>query len=139
MLSYSEIQKIIYRDPVRKIEQEDWIVPFYELWKESFFAKNNVKSPSLIIQPAKEVLLYLIDSKDFDELHLFKIYENANVFALLKDLGGGNWKYKFCIIYNNSRGKIDGMYNDVEAIKARFNYVEPVLEIPLPIERKYVD
>jgi len=139
MLLNSEIKKIIYKDLNNTIENENWVDHFYDLWLERYHAMDIVRSASDVIKLSREVLLKLIRKYDFDELHLFKIYKDANVFALLKEEEDNNWSYQFFIVYKNNLDDIVGEFQDVEDVKDHFNHVEPVLEIPLPRDRKYKD
>jgi hypothetical protein len=137
MLLNSEIKKLIYKDLNHTLENDHWIDQFYDLWLERYHAMDIVRSTDDVIKPDKAALLQLIREYDFDELHLFKIYADANVFALLKDEGDNYWSYRFFIVYKDSPDKISGQFDDVEAIKEHFDHVEPTLEIPLPRDRKY--
>lgn len=137
MLSSKEIEKLIYRDVAHTVEQEGWIDVFYELWLERYHALNIVKSPTSVIKPGREVLLELMRSFSFDEMHLFKIFEDANVYALLTDKGDNYWSYTFVVLYRNAPDKVAQNCNTVEELKKYFDYKEPVLEIPLPHDRKY--
>lgn len=139
MLLNPEIKNIIYKDLNHTIENEHWVDQFYDLWLERYHAMDIVRSPDDVIKPSREVLLQLIQQYDFDELHLFKIYKDANVFALLKELEDNNWSYQFFIVYKNKPQEIVGELQDVETIKDHFDHIEPVLEIPLPRDRKYKD
>jgi len=133
------MESLIYKDKARTAENLDWIERFYELWMERYHALNIVKSPSHVMKPSRSVLLEMLNQYDFDELHLFKIYEDANVFALLKDKGENNWSYQFVVIYQSDPEKIDACCNTVDALKEHFNHKEPILEIPLPPDRKYLE
>lgn len=137
MLLNEEIEKLIYKDLINKVENEDWLNHFYDLWLERYQAMDIVRSPDDVIKPSRTILLKLLKEFDFDELHLFKIYENANVFALLKEEEDNNWSYQFFVIYKNKPEEITGNLQTVEAIKEHFNSQQPTLEIPLPRDRKY--
>ncbi|KAA5536359.1 hypothetical protein F0919_01440 [Taibaiella lutea] len=139
MLLNKEIEKLIYKDLTNNIENENWVDHFYDLWLERYHAMDIVRSSSDVIKLSRNVLLKLIKDYDFDELHLFKIYESANVFALLKEQGNNNWTYQFFVIYKNKPEEISASLQTVEEIKAYFNEQEPTLEIPLPRDRKYVE
>lgn len=137
MFTTEEMKRIIYKDEGQLIENIAWVDRFYELFLERYHALNTVKSPSNVFKLSKKVLLELIKSFHFDEMHLFKVYDDANVFALLTDKGNGYWSYEFIIIYKEDQETIVSGYNTVEDIKRVFNDKEPILEIPLPFERKY--
>lgn len=137
MLLNAEIKKIIYKDLANNIENENWIDQFYDLWLERYHAMDTVRSASDVIKLNRNVLLKLLQEYNFDELHLFKIYENANVFALLKEEEDNNWSYQFFVVYKDRPEEIVGDLQTVEAVKAHFDYQEPTLEIPLPRDRKY--
>lgn len=139
MLSLKEIEHLIYKDAAHTLENEGWLDKFYELWLERYHALNIVKSPSQVIKPAREVLLDLLQHYRFDEIHLFKIHEGANVYALLEEREDNNWSYQFVVIYKDDPGKAVACCNTVEELKEYFNYKEPILEIPLPHDRKYVE
>jgi hypothetical protein len=139
MITTLEMEQLIYKDAAHTVENADWIERFYELWMERYHALNIVKSPSQVMKLSKAVLLQLLREYQFDELHLFKIHEGANVFALLKDKGDGYWSYQFVIIYQSEPEKIIQCCNTVEEVKDHFNHKEPILEIPLPSDRKYLE
>jgi hypothetical protein len=139
MLLNNEIEKLIYKDLTNNIENENWVDHFYDLWLERYHAMDILRSASDVIKLNRTILLNLIKNYDFDELHLFKIYENANVFALLKEQSDNNWTYQFFVVYKNSPEEIAANLQTVEDIKAHFNNEEPVLEIPLPRDRKYIE
>jgi predicted protein tyrosine phosphatase len=139
MFLNSEIEKLIYKDLTHTAEKDDWVDHFYDLWLERYHAMDIVRSASDVIKLNRGVLLKLLNDYKFDELHLFKIYENANVFALLTDVGNNYWSYEFFIIHKDNQDDIIGHLKDVEEIKDHFDHVEPVLEIPLPHDRKYKD
>jgi hypothetical protein len=137
MILNSEIKKMIYKDISHTIENENWADQFYDLWLDRYHAMDIVRSASDVIKLNRTILLQLVKHYDFDELHLFKIYNDANVFALLKEKEDNNWSYQFFVVYKNDPEKIAGHFEDVEAVKEHFNHVEPALEIPLPRDRKY--
>jgi len=137
MLLNAEIKKIIYKDLANSVENENWIDQFYDLWLERYHAMDIVRSASDVIKLSRSVLLKLIADYNFDELHLFKIYEKANVFALLKEEEDNNWSYQFFVVYKDQPETIIGNLQTVEAVKAHFDHQEPMLEIPLPRDRKY--
>jgi len=137
MFLNSEIEKLVYKDLSHTVENEHWVDHFYDLWLERYHALDIIRSPGDVIKLSRNVLLQLLQQYDFDELHLFKIYKNANVFALLKDEGNNYWSYRFFIVHKDAPETIAGEFQDVEAIKEHFDHVEPVLEIPLPRDRKY--
>lgn len=137
MLSLKEIEHLIYKDAAHTIENEGWLDKIYELWLERYHALNIVRSPEQVIRPGREVLLHLLQHYRFDEMHLFKIHEGANVYALLKDQGDNYWTYRFVVIYRDEPGKALDCCGTVDELKAHFNHKEPVLEIPLPHDRKY--
>ncbi len=137
MLTTEEMKRIIYKDEGQLIENAAWVDHFYELFLERYHALNIIKSPTHVLKLHKTVLLELVRSFHFDEMHLFKIYSNANVFALLTDKGGGYWSYEFIIIYKEDQDTIISGYNTIEDIKKVFGEKEPILEIPLPVHRKY--
>lgn len=137
MFLNSEIEKLIYKDLTHTAENDNWVDHFYDLWLERYHAMDIVRSASDVIKLNRGVLLKLLKDYDFDELHLFKIYKDANVFALLTDVGDNYWSYEFFIVYKNNQEDIVGHLKDVEEIKDHFDHVEPVLEIPLPHDRKY--
>lgn len=139
MITTLEMEQLIYKDASHTAENAGWIERFYELWMERYHALNIVKSPSQVMKLGKSVLLELLTKYRFDELHLFKIHEGANVFALLKDKGQGNWSYQFVIIYQAEPEKIIQCCNTVEEVKNHFKHKEPILEIPLPSDRKYLE
>jgi len=139
MLMNKEIEKLIYKDLTNNVENEDWVNHFYDLWLERYHAMDIVRSASDVIKLSRVVLLKLIKDYDFDELHLFKIFENANVFALLKEQHDNNWSYQFFVVYKNNPEEIVTDLQTVEEIKAYFNNEEPTLEIPLPRDRKYIE
>jgi predicted protein tyrosine phosphatase len=139
MLLNSEIKKLIYKDIGHTVENEDWVDHFYDLWLERYHAMDIVRSSNDVIKLNRSVLLQLIQNYDFDELHLFKIYKEANVFALLKAREDNNWSYQFFVIYKNNSDEVVGNFQNVEEIKDHFDHVEPVLEIPLPRDRKYTE
>src|ERR1700744_5694279 len=111
MLLNSEIRKLIYKDIHHTVENEHWVDQFYELWLERYHAMDIVKSASDVIKLSRDALLNLIKNYDFDELHLFKIYKDANVFALLKEEEDNNWSYIFFIVYKSNPEKIEGDFN----------------------------
>ena len=137
MITKLEMEQLIYKDAAHSEENAEWIEWFYDLWMERYHALNIVKSPSQVMKLQKSVLLELLNKYPFDELHLFKIHEDANVFALLKDQGDGYWSYQFVIIYLQEPEKIVKCCNTVEEVKDHFDHKEPILEIPLPRDRKY--
>lgn len=139
MLLNKEIEKLIYKDLTNNIENENWVDHFYDLWLERYHAMDIVRSATDVIKLSRVVLIKLIKDYDFDELHLFKIYENANVFALLKEQEDNNWSYEFFVVYKNNPEEIVKNLQTVEEIKAYFNNEEPTLEIPLPRDRKYIE
>ncbi len=139
MITTLEMESLIYKDKARTAENAGWIERFYELWMERYHALNIVKSPGNVMKLSKDVLLQLLNQYKFDELHLFKIFEDANVFALLKDKGNGYWSYEFVVIYQNEPEKIEACCDTVEELKDHFNHKEPILEIPLPPDRKYLE
>lgn len=138
MITSKEIKQLIYQDTGQKIENAGWLEKFYELWMERYHALDAVRLPSQVLKLNREVLLELMNSYDFDEMHLFKIYEDANVYALLKDEGQGYWAYQFVIIYRSNPSAIANRFNSVDEVKDHFDHKEPVLEIPLPRDRKYI-
>lgn len=133
------MEQLIYKDASHAAENADWIERFCELWAERYHALNIVRAPDQVMKLSKTVLLQLLHQYDFDELHLFKIFEDANVFALLKDKGNGYWSYQFVIVYQAEPEKIVQCCNTVDEVKEHFNHVEPSLEIPLPPDRKYLE
>ncbi len=137
MFSLQEIEHLIYRDAAHTIENEGWLDRFYELWLERYHALNIVKLPSQVIKPGKEVLLELLRHYRFDEMHLFKIHDGANVYALLTEKDDGYWSYQFVIIYKDEPAQVIHCCHTVEELKAHFEHKEPILEIPLPHDRKY--
>lgn len=139
MLSLKEIEHLIYKDAAHTTENPDWLEKIYELWLERYHALNIVRSPSQVIRPGREVLLELLRSYTFDEIHLFKIHDGANVYALLRDKGKGFWAYRFVAIYRDTPDKVVSCGETVEELKAFFDHQEPILEIPLPHDRKYVE
>ena len=139
MITTAEMNKIIFRDEAHAIENDDWIERFYELWMERYHALNIVKFPSDVIKLSRQALLGILKAYAFDEMHLFKIYEGANVYALLSDQGEGNWSYQFIIIHKAEPDQVETRLDTVESLKAHFDYKEPILEIPLPHDRKYVE
>lgn len=139
MITKQEIEQLIYTDIDDTAENTGWIEQFYSLWLERYHALNIVKSPADVMRLSKHVLHELLAKYTFDELHLFKIHEGANVFALLEDKGKGYWSYRFVIINQSEPDKIRRSYQTVEEVKGHFEHKEPILEIPLPHERKYVE
>ncbi|WP_118973094.1 hypothetical protein [Taibaiella koreensis] len=139
MLSLKEIEHLIYKDAAHTIENPGWLEQFYELWLERYHALNIVKSPEQVIRPGRELILALLRDYRFDEIHLFKIHDGANVYALLQDKGEGNWSYQFVVIYKDQPEKVIQCCQDVEELKVFFDHKEPILEIPLPNDRKYVE
>ena len=137
MISTLEMQKIIYRDEDNLVENENWVDEFYELWMERYHALNIVKSKDNVFKLPPRTLLAIINKYKFDEIHLFKIYEGANVFALLKQEETGYWAYEFIIIYKEEPGKVWDDFQTVDDVKNHFDMKEPILEIPLPNDRKY--
>lgn len=139
MFSNKEIEQLIYEDASHSAERSGWLDRFYELWLERYHALNIVRSPSTVIRPGREVILSLLRSFRFDEIHLFKIFEEANVYALLTDRGNNYWSYEFAVIYRDKPEEISRCCSTVEELKEYFDHKEPVLEIPLPHERKYTE
>jgi hypothetical protein len=137
MITFDEIDRLIYKDKDHLVVNTGWVDRFYELWLERYHALNIVKSPSDVLKLSEKALEELVKRFRFDEMHLFKIFEGANVFALLKEQGGGYWSYEFIIIYKDQPDIIVSGLHTVEAIKDHFNHKEPMLEIPLPFDRKY--
>jgi hypothetical protein len=139
MLSLKEMEHLIYKDAAHTVENEGWLDKFYELWLERYHALNIVKSPAQVIKPGRALLLDLLLHYQFDEMHLFKIHDGANVYALLSEQDDNYWSYQFVIIYRDEPDKVVKCCNTVEELKAYFDHKEPILEIPLPHNRKYVD
>jgi len=139
MIALKEIEQLIYKDAAHTVENPDWLDKFYELWLERYHALDIVRSPAHIIRPRKELLLELLRTYRFDEMHLFKVFEEANVFALLRDKGAGYWTYEFVIVYRDEPGKVMACCHTVEELKNHFDHREPILEIPLPNDRKYLE
>lgn len=138
MVTNEQIKKLVYKDAAHSIKQEGWIDKFYYLWLDKYHSLDIVKEPERIIKPGEKFLIDLLENYDFDELHLFKIYENANVFALLADKGQGNWAYRFLVIMDKEPDRVYQDLATASEVKAAFPGHEPLLEIPLPHERKYV-
>lgn len=139
MLSLKEMEHLIYKDAAHTIENEGWLEKFYELWLERYHALNIVKSPAQVIKPGRALLLDVLQHYHFDEMHLFKIHDGANVYALLREQDDNYWSYQFVIINRDEPDKVVQSCNTVEELKAYFGHKEPILEIPLPHNRKYVD
>src|SRR5690606_4534907 len=139
MITTKEMNAIIYQDEAHLIEHEGWAERFYELWMERYHALNIVRKPSKVFKLGKEVLLKIIKTLRFDEMHLFKVYDGANVYALLTDAGDGYWRYEFIVINAENQDRIETGLHTVEELKQAFGGAEPILEIPLPNDRKYVD
>ena len=139
MITTLEMHKIIFKDDKNLVENEGWLDAFYDLWMERYHALDIVRSKNNVFKLPPKTLLSIINKYDFDEMHLFKIFEGANVFALLKEKEEGYWAYEFIIVYKEEPGKILDNYATVDDIKTHFDNHEPILEIPLPNDRKYVE
>jgi hypothetical protein len=139
MFSLKEIEHLIYKDAAHSVENEGWLDKFYELWLERYHALNIVKSPVQVIKPDRQVMLDLLRNFSFDEVHLFKIHDGANVYALLKERDDNYWSYQFVILYRDKPGKIVDCCGTIEELKEHFHHKEPILEIPLPHDRKYLE
>ncbi len=139
MFTTEELKHIIYQDEKQLIENPNWADHFYELILERYNALDALKSPGYVLKLDKDLLLQLVRSRDFDEMHLFKVYDNANVFSLLKDLKNGLWDYEFIIVYKGDTQTIHEGIETISDLKQRFKNKKPLLEIPLPPHRKYKD
>lgn len=99
-VSRDDLKALIYEDEVLNIYKNDWQVTCYKLWRSKFYHPD-------IVEPSIFWLSQFVKPQsEHDFIFRFRIYSDATVYMLLKNIPLNNPQYSFIVIKKENPRKI---------------------------------
>jgi len=99
-ISRDDLKELIYEDEILNIYKNDWQTTCYKLWRSKFYHPEAVE-PSIFW-----LSQFVKPQSEHDFIFRFRVYSDATVYMLLKDMPFGRSQYSFIIIKRDNPRKI---------------------------------